>query len=101
MAAVLLGDALSLVASAVFFLVVYLECCSTLYCGVVSNPQRQRSQPPMFLNIVLFDLIFGILGRVLIRGWVYIRINKVYLGQVNPAVFLKILLHIYETRQQS
>ena len=48
----------------------------------------------MFLNILLFDSFFGILGRVLIRGWAYIRINKVYLGQVNPAVFLKILLHM-------
>ena len=58
----------------------FLESCTTLYkyCfmhrGVVSNPQRQRSQPPMLLNTVLFDLIYGIL--------------------VNPAVFLKMLLHL-------
>ena len=63
-------------------------------CGVVSIPQRQRRQPPMFLNTVLIDLIFGNLGRALISGWVLIKLNKVYLGQVNPAVFLKILLHL-------
>ena len=48
----------------------------------------------MFLNTELFDLIFWILGRALIRGWALIRIDKVYLGQVNPAVFLKTPLHL-------
>ena len=64
---------------------------------MVSNPQRQSSQPPMFLNIVLFDLIFGILGWALIRGWAHIRISKVYLGQVNPARLFKNPA-AYETR---
>ena len=48
----------------------------------------------MLLNTVLFDLIDGILGWAVVRGWMLIRINTVYLGQVNPAVFLKILLHV-------
>ena len=48
----------------------------------------------MLLNTVLFELIYGILGCVVIRGWMLIRINMVYLGQVSPAVFLKILLHV-------
>ena len=48
----------------------------------------------MLSNTILFDLIDGILGWAVIRGWMLIRINTVYLGQVNPAVFLKILLHV-------
>ena len=43
----------------------------------------------MFLNTVLFDLIFGILRWALIRGWVPTGIITIYLEQVNPAVFLK------------
>ena len=50
---------------------------------MVSNPQRQYGQTSMFLNTALFNLIFGILERALIR------INKVYLVQVNPAIFIK------------
>ena len=48
----------------------------------------------MILNTALFDLIYGILGWAVIRGWMFIRINTVFLGQVSPAVFLKILLHV-------
>ena len=47
----------------------------------------------MVLKTVLFDLIYGILGWAVIRGWM-LRINMVYLGQVSPAVLLKILLHV-------
>ena len=65
-----------------------------MYRGVVPSPQLQRSQPPMLLNTVLFDLIFGVLGWAVIRGLALIRINEVYLGEVSPALFLKILLHV-------
>ena len=47
-----------------------------------------------FLCFVLFDLIFGVLGLAVIRGLALIRINEVYLGEVSPALFLKILLHV-------
>ena len=55
---------------------------------------QDSSQPLMLLNTVLFDLIYGVLGWALIRGWMLIRINTVNLGQVSSAVFLKILLHV-------
>ena len=56
---------------------------------------QDGGQPPMLLNIVLFDLTYGISGWAVIRRWMLnIRIDTVYLGQVSPASFLKTLLFV-------
>ena len=54
---------------------------------------RRRPTTDVFEHrIIRFN--FGILRWALIRGWAPTGIITIYLEQVNPAVFLKILLHV-------